>query len=137
MSFVHHDGGEAALEQMPDPTPTRIDEMRVAAVGGADRPRQTCLIMRCKDQVYVVRHETPGPDLDPILARMFREQVAIDVLVTVFEEDALTPVATLGDVVQVNSVTGPAFTFCIITTFAGFRDSGLVYGRGRAGRCGA
>lgn len=45
--FVHDDGGEAALEKMPRPSPARVDEVGIAPVRLADR--QADLICRGKN----------------------------------------------------------------------------------------
>jgi len=48
----------------------------------------------------MVRHQAPGPHLDPGRAAIFGEQVAIKRIVGIAKEGARAAVATLGDVVR-------------------------------------
>ncbi len=48
----------------------------------------------------VVRHLAIGPDFDAEAAAGFAEPVAIESIVALLEEDALPPVAALGDVMR-------------------------------------
>jgi len=50
------------------------------------------------DQVHVVRHQAPGPDLHLLLAAPRFQQVEIGFVVFFAEEDILTAVSPLGDV---------------------------------------
>ena len=52
------------------------------------------------EQVDVIGHQTTGPDLNPYLARLFREQIEIDFMVPVLEEDRLAPVSPLGHMMR-------------------------------------
>jgi hypothetical protein len=59
--------------------------------------------MRCtrdKNQMHVIRHQAPAPDLDLGRIAMRGEQVAIESIVVVAEERPGPPVATLGDMVR-------------------------------------
>jgi hypothetical protein len=53
------------------------------------------------DQMHVVRHQAPGPDIDPCGAAVLREQVAVQRIVVVAEERPRAAIATLGDMVRV------------------------------------
>jgi hypothetical protein len=48
----------------------------------------------------VVRHQAPGPNLDPGRAAILGEQVAIKRIVGLAEEGARTAIAALGDMVR-------------------------------------
>ena len=50
--------------------------------------------------MHVVRHQAPGPHLDPGRAAILGEQVAVERIVVVAEERARAAVATLGDMVR-------------------------------------
>ena len=64
------------------------------------RSPEPLLVPWRQDQVDVIGHEAPGPDLDARPLRLFGQQVAIDLLIPVLEEDRLTPIAPLGHVVR-------------------------------------
>jgi hypothetical protein len=57
-------------------------------------------VARGQDQVDVVRHQAVGPDLHVPSPGLFGQEIAIDLLISILEEDRLTPVAPLGDVVR-------------------------------------
>jgi hypothetical protein len=61
------------------------------------RAAQPVGIGRHQDQMHMVRHQAPGPDLDG--TAMFGEQVAIERIVAVAEEGPRAAVATLGDMI--------------------------------------
>lgn len=71
--------------------PSGVDEVGVASMRLAHRPAQPVSGLRGQDQVHVIGHQTPGPDLDPGLARLFGQQVAVYLLVPILEEDRLAP----------------------------------------------
>ena len=48
----------------------------------------------------MVGRQAVGPDLDASLAHLFGEDVAVAVLVAVFEEDRLAPIAPRGDMMR-------------------------------------
>jgi YD repeat-containing protein len=50
--------------------------------------------------MHMVRHQAICPDLHAGLPRVHRQQVAIDVLIAVFEKDGLPPVTSLGHVLR-------------------------------------
>ncbi len=94
-AFVHHHRGIPAVEQMSAPAPTRIDEVRPSAVSCPHGQTQPIGRGWAEDQVHVVGHQAIGPHLDLRLAHLLGQHVAIDVVVAVFEEDRLTPIAPL------------------------------------------
>jgi len=99
MGFVHRHRGEPAVEQMAPPATAGIDEIRPPAMGRAEGEGQAVLAGAAEDQVNMVGHQAIGPDLDRGLAHLLGEQVAIDLLVAVFEEDRFRTVTLRRDVV--------------------------------------
>ena len=84
---------------MPGPAAARIDEVGVAPVRLSHRQPEPGVVLRRQDQVDVVGHEAIGPDLDTPAPDLFRQKIAVDLLVAVLKENRLAPVSTLGDVV--------------------------------------
>jgi hypothetical protein len=74
---------------MTAPAAPAIDEIRVAPVSFADGAAQTRLVARHRDDVNMVGHQAPGPDLHVPPHGLLGRQIAIDVLVAVLEEDRL------------------------------------------------
>jgi len=48
----------------------------------------------------MVGHQAVLPYLHPGLAGLFRQEIAINLLVSILEEDGLAPVAALGDMMR-------------------------------------
>ena len=48
----------------------------------------------------MVGHQAIGPHLNPRLACLLGQQIAINILITVLKEDRLTPITSRGDVVR-------------------------------------
>jgi hypothetical protein len=84
---------------MTAPAAPAIDEIRVAPMSFADSAAQTPLVARHRDDVHMVGHQAPGPDLHVPPHGLPGQQIAIDVLVAVLEEDRLPTLATLGNMV--------------------------------------
>jgi len=85
------------MEQMTAPAAPAIDEIRAAPVSFADGAAQTRLVARHRDDVNMVGHQAPGPDLHMPPHGLPGQQIAIDALVALLEEDRLPSVATLGN----------------------------------------
>ena len=98
MGQVHGEGGKTFLPEVAAPVFTKVDAAGVAAVGLADGPRQGVFAGGDGDQVDVVRHQAPGPDLDPALVAPFGHQGEIGPVVVVAEEGLLATITPLGDV---------------------------------------
>ena len=71
-----------------------------SAVGAAQRGGHAGIAMRGQDQVDVVGHETVCPDLDIRAPGLLGQHVGVQLLVAVFEEDRLAPIAPRCDVVR-------------------------------------
>ena len=65
------------------------------------RAAQSVRIGWHQDEMYVVRHQAPGPHLDLGVATIFGEQVAIQHVIAVAEEGPRAAIATLGDMVRI------------------------------------
>jgi len=85
---------------MTAPAAPAIDEVRVAPMRLADRTAKTFLIGRHGDDVNMIGHQAIGPYLDMPTPGLLGEKIAVDLLVTVLEEDRFAAIATLGDVVR-------------------------------------
>jgi hypothetical protein len=108
--LVHGDGAESALPEMSAAFAARLDDAGIGAMHARQRTAQPVGIGRHQDKVHVVRHQAPGPHLDPGGTAILGEQVAIKRMVGVTEEGARAAIAALGDVVRVtgNDDTGEA-----------------------------
>jgi hypothetical protein len=75
----------------------------VTAISMISRQRtaQPVGIGRHQDQVHVVWHQAPGPDLDRRAPAMCGEQVAIERIIIVAEKRARPTIAAPGDMVRV------------------------------------
>jgi hypothetical protein len=62
--------------------------------------RKTFAIARNENQMNMIGHQAVGPHLNGRFAAVPGEEIAIDLLVARFEENRLTPVATLRDVMR-------------------------------------
>jgi hypothetical protein len=51
--------------------------------------------LRSENKVNMIGHETVGTGLDPRLARLLGQQIAIDLMVAVLKKDRLPPIPTL------------------------------------------
>jgi len=58
MQLVHRNRSKPALEQMPRPAPSGIDEIGVAPMRLSDRQPQTIRSRRSENQVNMIGHET-------------------------------------------------------------------------------
>ena len=110
MFLVHDNGAEPAPPEMSAALASRLDDAGIAAMGPRQRAAQPVRIGRHQNEVYVVRHQAPGPHLDLGSVAIFGEQVAIQCIVGIAEEGARAAIATLGDMVRVagNDDTGEA-----------------------------
>ena len=62
---------------------------------GRQGAAQAVLVARGQNEVDVIGHQTPRPDLDPGRATGVRQQIAIKGVVVLAEEDARASVAAL------------------------------------------
>ncbi len=85
---------------MAGPASPGIDEMSIPAVCLAHGFSPPICLVRSQTEMNVVGHEAIGPYLDPGLVSLFGQEIAVDFVVTVFEENGLSPIAAEGDVVR-------------------------------------
>jgi hypothetical protein len=100
MGRIHRIGSEAALEEKAGPATGEVDPTRVAPVPFADRPAEPLRPGRGEDEVDVVRHQTPGQAAHVLTRAALRDQPPIGGIILVAEEDLLSAVAALGDMVR-------------------------------------
>lgn len=79
------------------PTLAGVDTAGVAAVGFLQCADEAVRRGRDEDQVDMVGHQAPGPDLDAGGGRGAGEEVAVEPVVRLAEEDRLPAVALLRD----------------------------------------
>lgn len=99
MRPVHDNGAEPALPEMPALLAPRLNDAGIGAMDPRQRTAKPVGIGWHQDQVHVVRHQAPGPDLDIGRAAVLREQVAIERIVAVAEDGPYPAIAALGDMV--------------------------------------
>ena len=85
---------------MPRYAQACIDVAGIVAVDIAERAPQTILVRWHRDDVYMIWHQTIGPDLDPRAHGGLRQEIEVEFVVAVLEERSLAPIAALGDVVR-------------------------------------
>jgi len=86
--------------QLAAPLAPGMYDARIAAMHRRQRPAQPVRIRRYEDQVNVVRHQAPRPELNPGSAAGRREQIAIEPVVVVAEKRPRPAVAALRHVVR-------------------------------------
>src|SRR6185295_13682367 len=108
--FVHRHGAESALPEMPRALAPALDDSGIGAMHPRQRPAQAVPVGWHQNEMDVVRHQAPGPDLDRSRLALGGEQVAIERIIVVAEERPGAAVAALGDEVRVtgNDDTGEA-----------------------------
>lgn len=89
-----------ALPEMTGTLATRLDRSGIKSMDARERAAQPVGIGRHQDEMYVVRHQTPGPHLDAGRAAMGGEQIAIKRIVSVAEEGLRAAVAALDHVMR-------------------------------------
>ena len=67
-------------------------------MGGSHGARKTVPVAGAEDQMDMVWHEAIGPDRHGSLVHLPAQDIAIDILIAVFEEDRLAAIAACGDV---------------------------------------
>jgi hypothetical protein len=100
MIFVHRDGAEATLPEMPGALAPSVNDARVTPVHRRQRAPQPIGVGRDQDQVHMVRHQAPRPHLDLRSAACRAKQIAVQRIVFVMEKRPRPTVATLGDMMR-------------------------------------
>jgi hypothetical protein len=100
VALVHRHAAEAALPEVAGALQPGVDMAGVSTVDRGQGPAQGVRVGRDQDQVHMVGHKDPGPDLDPCGGSMLGQQVAIEAVVVIAEESLGAAIAPLGDVVR-------------------------------------
>ena len=66
----------------------------------AHRAAQAVSLFRRRDQVDMIGHQAIGPNRDARLARLFGQEIAVDLVIAILEEDRFTPIPPLSDMVR-------------------------------------
>ena len=107
MVVVQHNRSKTALDKMPRPPPSCVDEVGVAPMGFANRQTETFSMRGNQDQMNMVRHQAVSPHLHPMFFCLLAEQIEINRLIARIKEDGLAPVPTLCDVMSASSNHDP------------------------------
>lgn len=78
-----------------------VDMAGIATMHRRERPAQAILIGGHQDQVNMVGHENPRPDLDARVGAVRAEQIAVERVILVAEEGLGTTIAPLRDMMRV------------------------------------
>ncbi len=100
MRFIHSNRGKSALEQVTCPTTPSVDEIGIPPMRLAYRLAEAIVPLRSHDQVDVIGHKTAGPDFDLCFLCLLGQQIAIDLVISVFKKDRLAPISALRHVVR-------------------------------------
>src|SRR5258708_28906826 len=100
MILIHGNGSEPALPEMPGAPTAGVNNAGIAAVHGRKRLAQPVAIGRHQDEMHMVGHQAPGPDLDIGPAALRGEKITVERIICVAEESARAAVAALGDMVR-------------------------------------
>lgn len=85
---------------MAAPAAASVDEVRPLLVRSAKPPGEAVCVGGTENEMHVIGHQAIGPHADLRLAHLFGKNVAIDVLIAVFEKDGFTAVAARRDVMR-------------------------------------
>jgi hypothetical protein len=100
MRLVDGSDAEAALPEMSGPLQPSVDRPGITAVHRREGAPQSIGIHRRQDQVNVIGHQPPGPDLDLGSTAGFRQEVSVKGIVGIAKEGLRSTVAALGDVMR-------------------------------------
>ena len=95
MILVHRHRAEPPLPEMAAAPGPGVDVAGIAAMDLRQGAPQTVPIFRDDDQVHMVRHQHPGPDLDAGRPARRRQKIAIGRVIRIAEEDPRPAVAAL------------------------------------------
>ena len=92
----------ASLPQVAATGRSSIPIARVIAVNPTQGARQRFAGSRHSEQMDVIAHEAPGPNLQSMLTRVFAQELQVDVMVLRVVEDGLPAIAACAKVVRVS-----------------------------------
>jgi hypothetical protein len=99
MILVHGDATKPALPEMAGAPLTRVNNAGIASMRRGKSAAQAIGVGGNEDQVHVIWHQAPGPNLDVCVVAMPGQQIAVEGEVLVIEKRARAAIAALGDVV--------------------------------------
>ena len=82
---------EALLPQMTGPSVPTVDFKSIAMVRLTQWPGEPVLARRHPDQMDVIGHQTVGPDIEGVAARLPRQERCLGAVVVLGEEDRHSP----------------------------------------------
>src|SRR5208282_5048706 len=98
--FVHHEGGEPPLPKMTTPPLAEVHPPCVAPMRLANRPPQTVLRVRHRDQLRMIRHQAISPDFHATLLAPMTHQLQIGGVILLAKERRLPTVPALGNMMR-------------------------------------
>ncbi len=96
MRLVHRNASEPALPEMPVALESFVDRAGVAAMHRRQCAMQAVGIAGHQDEMNMVGHQRPAPNLDPGGRAMLGQEVTVERVIAILEEDLLAAVAALG-----------------------------------------
>src|SRR5262245_2877708 len=100
MRLVQDDRTATSLPEMAGALAARMNDPGIAAMHRRQRPPQPVRIGGHQDEMYVIGHQAPRPNLDIGRPAMLAQEIAVERIVGVAEEGAGTAIAALGDVMR-------------------------------------
>lgn len=97
MRLIHDHRSEPPLPEMPGPVVAPVDARRIAAMRIGDGPPQAVFVGRRDDQMDMVGHQAPGPDLAPGVPHGGAQHLDIGAVIIIAEKHRLATIAPLGD----------------------------------------
>jgi hypothetical protein len=97
MFFVHGSGTEAALPEMAAAVEPDVESACVVALDTLKGMMQAIEIVWRSNHMDMIGHQTVGLDADAVVARMLFEQFQVQGSVGVAEEDLLSEIAAMAD----------------------------------------
>ena len=100
MGFIHDHGPEAALPEMAGALQAGVDMAGIAAMDLGQGTAKPVGIGGRQDQMDMIGHQHPGPDLDSGGATRLGQQSPVQRIVVLAEKHLRAAIATLSDVVR-------------------------------------
>ncbi len=100
VNLIHRCREEPTMPEMADSLVSQVEDLRVDSVCLTDQPAKSELIGRCQDKMYMIRHQTPGRQLHPMLPALLGEVPKIELTILIVSEHDLPIVSPLGDMVR-------------------------------------
>jgi hypothetical protein len=85
---------------MTGPSATRIDKVGIPAMRFSQSPAHALGSLRRQNQMDMIGHKAVSPYLHSKLAELLRKHVAINLLISIIEENGLATISALGHMVR-------------------------------------